>query len=117
MKVPFAGLIVLLGVAVPAFASAQTNAASPAPKRQTVAYDCSDKKTRVTYDNAKSRAYLTYAAKRILLIRQPAPNAEHFYSAKYNLDWTTAGDTATLASRDAKTGAETKLAECTLLKK
>jgi membrane-bound inhibitor of C-type lysozyme len=81
-------------------------------------YSCSDKKTKITYDDAKSRAFLTYAAKRIVLTRQPAPNERHYVSAKYNLDWHVKGDTAVLASVDPKTGAVlSTLAECTLLKK
>lgn len=118
MRVPVAGLIVLLAVAIPPVAFAQGPPASPAPKRVTDDYSCSDKKTRIVYDDTKSRAYLTYAAKRIILTRQPAPNGNHYVSTKYNLDWSTNGDSATLSSRDPKTGAAVaKLADCTLMKK
>ena len=118
MKVPFAGCIVLLALSIPPPALAQAGPASPAPKRVTDTYSCSDKKTRVVYDNTKNRAYLTYAANRILLTRPPAPNDNHYVSAKYDLDWVTSGDGATLSSRDPKTGAAlTKLADCSLLKK
>jgi membrane-bound inhibitor of C-type lysozyme len=103
---------VLVSFAAPA--AAQAPAPAPTPKKVHLHYDCQNLKIKVTYDNVKDKAIVTWGNRPYGL-----PHVESADGARYmnsQLQWWEKGGTATLSSvTDGKAG--TLLATCTALPK
>jgi membrane-bound inhibitor of C-type lysozyme len=106
--------IAALGLLVAPAAAQSPAPMKPVPKKVHLHYSCQGLTVKVTYDNVKDKAIVTYGNRPYGLPHVPSADGARYMNDK--LEWWEKGPTATLTSvADGK--ADTLLATCAVIKK